>query len=126
TQSELDDLDDAGQNSRLFSTTTDTTNDAFAITLNLEVKDGLDFTPSGTPQLRIDATFDSYDGPFDLPASAPLFDEDFDGNLRFALPMSNTDFDQYLDFNVFGRAETLAMVQQLEGWATRLSNSVAL
>ncbi len=124
---ELADLATAGQTSRLFTSTTDTDNDQFAITLNLDVKDGLDFTPTGTPQLHIDATFDTYDGPFDLPATDPLFAEDFDGNFRFALPMdNNADFDQYLDFKVFGRAEAIAMVQQLEGWMERLATNVAL
>lgn len=123
---ELAALASAGQNSRLFTSTPDKTNDQFAITLNLNVKNGLDFTPTGTPQLRIDAAFDGYNGPFDLPASAPLFDTDFNGNERFALPMDNTDFDQYLDFNVFGPAEAIAMIQQLEGWMERLASNVAL
>jgi Ca2+-binding RTX toxin-like protein len=128
TQSEIIALDNAvpDQLSRLFVSTTDTANDAFEIKMNLAVRDGLDFTPAGTPQLKIDATFDGYDGPFDLPNSAPLLENDFSDHLRFALPMDNTDFAQYLDFNVFGRSEAIAMIQQLEGWATRLSDSIGL
>jgi Ca2+-binding RTX toxin-like protein len=128
TQSEISALDAAvpDQLSRLFVSTTDTANDAFEIKMNLAVRDGLDFTPAGTPQLKIDAVFDGYDGPFDLPNSAPLLVNDFSDHLRFALPMDNTDFAQYLDFNVFGRSEAIAMIQQLEGWATRLSDSIGL
>ena len=55
TAAEIDALDLAvpDQRSRLFDSTTDTDNDVFSITMNLDVRAGVDFTPSGSPQLQL-------------------------------------------------------------------------
>ena len=132
TQGELDDLDDAipDQQHRIFTSTPNEATDNFRIILNLEVRDGIDFTPSGAPSLEINA--DSVGGPFGLDNDASesdpdlTFRTDFNGNERFALEVMRTDLEQFLDFNVFGPAETIAMLQQLEGWLERLEQHVAL
>ena len=130
--SEINTLNDtAAERARIYGSTPDTADDEFSITMHLKVVEGLDFTPAGAPTLVINA--EDAGGPFGLDDDPGLADpelrEDFAGNPRFALAIDDiagNDLQQYLDFNVFGEAETIAMLQQLEGWMDRLEQNVAL
>ena len=104
----------------------DTSDDKLQITMPLAVRDGVDFGPTGNPGIKVDVQpFDPAIGVL-TPDSAnvprptlPL--TDLDGS-TLTDPV-NSDFVQYLDFNVLGAGEALGMINQLEGWLKQLRNT---
>lgn len=103
----------------LFSAEPVAENGSFRISLVPAVKEGIQFTPAGSPQLAV--------------SSEQIFDSEFQsdttevrGTTRFNLDLQLTDFDQLLGFNVIGPADVVSLISQLAAWAERYRDTAVL
>ena len=102
-----------------------TSNDVINILMPLEVRQGLDFDPTGNPAIKVD------EQPFNFTNSSLSLDAS--NVYRLALPLKDeagilidadgSNFLQYLHFNAVGPGEAIGMIQQLETWLTKMRNT---